>query len=108
MRILHIVGSINPAAGGPTEAIRMIVRYRPPGYEAEVVTLDSPDAPFLNDFPFKVHALGAKKKHWYSPKLIPWLRANRDRFDGVLVHGVGGNDRFPRAPALHGLHARHA
>jgi glycosyltransferase involved in cell wall biosynthesis len=88
MRILHIVGSINPAAGGPTEAIRMIIRYRPPGYEAEVATLDSPDAPFLGEFPFEVHALGNKKKSWYSPKLIPWLRANRHRFDGIIVHGL--------------------
>ena len=88
MRILHIVGSINPAAGGPTEAIRMVILYRPPGYEAEVATLDSPDAPFLKDLPFEVHALGTKKKHWYSPKLIPWLKANRDRFDGVIVHGL--------------------
>jgi glycosyltransferase involved in cell wall biosynthesis len=88
MRILHIVGSINPAAGGPTEAIRMIIHYRPPGYEAEVVTLDNPAAPFLKDFPFKVHALGSRKKHWFSPRLIPWLVANRDRFDGILVHGL--------------------
>jgi glycosyltransferase involved in cell wall biosynthesis len=88
MRILHIVGSINPAAGGPTEAIRMIIHYRPPGYEAEVATLDSPDAPFLGDFPFQVHALGMRRKFWYSPKLIPWLKANRDRFDGIIVHGL--------------------
>jgi glycosyltransferase involved in cell wall biosynthesis len=88
MRILHIVGSINPAAGGPTEAIRMIIHYRPPGYEAEVVTLDNPAAPFLADFPFKVHALGGSRKHWFSPRLIPWLVANRDRFDGILVHGL--------------------
>lgn len=66
----------------------MIIRYRPPGYDAEVVTLDSPDASFLKDFPFEIHALGAPKKRWYSPKLIPWLKANRDRFDGVLVHGL--------------------
>ena len=88
MRILHIVGSINPAAGGPTEAIRMIIRYRPPGYEAEVVTLDSPDAPFLGEFPFSVHALGNRKKSWYSPRLVPWLIKNRDRFDGIIVHGL--------------------
>jgi glycosyltransferase involved in cell wall biosynthesis len=88
MRILHIVGSINPSAGGPTEAIRMIIRYRPPGYEAEVATLDRPDAPFLADFPFEVHALGTKSGSWYSPKFIPWLKANRDRFDGVVVHGL--------------------
>lgn len=88
MRILHIVGSINPAAGGPTEAIRMIIRYRPPGYEAEVATLDSPDAPFLGEFPFEVHALGNRKKSWYSSKMIPWLVENRDRFDGVIIHGL--------------------
>ncbi len=88
MRILHIVGSINPAAGGPTEAIRMIIRYRPPGYEAEVATLDSPDAPFLGEFPFQVHALGNRRKSWYSPRLVPWLIKNRDRFDGIIVHGL--------------------
>ena len=88
MRILHIVGSINPAAGGPTEAIRMIIRYRPPGYEAEVVTLDSADSPFLREFPFEVHAIGNRKKSWYSPRLIPWLVKNRDRFDGIIVHGL--------------------
>lgn len=88
MRILHIVGSINPSAGGPTEAIRMIVRYRPPGYEAEVATLDRPDAPFLGSFAFEVHALGTRSGSWYSPTLIPWLKANRDRFDGVVVHGL--------------------
>ena len=88
MRILHIVGSINPAAGGPTEAIRMIIRYRPSGYEAEVATLDSPDAPFLSEFPFQVHALGNRRKSWYSPRLVPWLMKNRDRFDGIIVHGL--------------------
>lgn len=66
----------------------MIIRYRPPGYEAEVATLDSPDAPFLGEFPFQVHALGNRKKSWYSPKLVPWLRANRHRFDGIVVHGL--------------------
>ena len=88
MRILHIVGSINPAAGGPTEAIRMIIGYRPPGYEAEVVTLDSPEAAFVKEFPFQVHALGNRKKSWYSARLVPWLEANRDRFDGIIVHGL--------------------
>jgi hypothetical protein len=88
MRILHIVGTISPAAGGPTEVIRMLVRYAPPGDTAELVTTDDPAAPFLADLPFPVHALGAEKKAWYCPKLIPWLKANRDRFDGIIVHGL--------------------
>ncbi len=88
MRILHIVGTINPAAGGPTEAIRMLVRYAPQGYTAELATLDDPAAPFLQDLPFPVHPLGEARNDWYRPKFLPWLRANRDRFDGVIVHGL--------------------
>ncbi len=88
MRILHIVGSIDPAAGGPTEVIRMLIRYAPPGYTAELATLNDPAEPFLQDLPFPVHALGTGKKNWYSPQLLPWLRANRHRFDGVMVHGL--------------------
>jgi glycosyltransferase involved in cell wall biosynthesis len=88
MRILHIVGSISPACGGPTEAIRMLIQYAPPGYSSEVVTLNDPAEPFLASFPFKITALGSPKKSWYVPALTRWLRANRDRFDGVMLHGL--------------------
>jgi glycosyltransferase involved in cell wall biosynthesis len=88
LRILHIVGSISPAAGGPTEAIRMLIGYAPANIESEVVTLDDPAAPFLAELPFPVHALGSARKRWYSPRLLPWLVANRTRFDGVIVHGL--------------------
>jgi glycosyltransferase involved in cell wall biosynthesis len=88
MRILHIVGTVSPAAGGPTEVIRMLVRYAPPGYTSELATLDDPAAPFLRDLPFPVHALGGSEKRWFRPALVQWLRKNRDRFDGVIVHGL--------------------
>ena len=88
MRILHIVGTINPAAGGPTEAIRMLIRYAPEGYTAELATLDDPAEMFLGDLDFPVHPLGGPQKSWYSPRFLPWLRANRHRFDGVVVHGL--------------------
>jgi glycosyltransferase involved in cell wall biosynthesis len=88
MRILHIVGTISPAAGGPTEVIRMLIRYAPQGYANELVTTDDPHAAFLKDLPFPVHALGGAHKSWFAPKLIPWLKANRDRFDGIVVHGL--------------------
>ena len=88
MRILHIVGTVSPAAGGPTEVIRMLVRYAPPGYASELATLDDPAAPFLRDLPFPVHALGSPQKRWFRPALVNWLRKNRSRFDGVIVHGL--------------------
>lgn len=88
MRILHIVGTVSPAAGGPTEVIRMLVRYAPPGYSSELATLDDPAASFLRELPFPVHALGGPQKRWFRPALVRWLRKNRGRFDGVIVHGL--------------------
>lgn len=89
MRILHIIGTLNPEAGGPTEAVRVLLGYGPIGYQGEVVTLDAPDAPFLKDFPFPVHALGPiNTVYGYTPRLLPWLKQNRDRFDGIVVNGL--------------------
>lgn len=88
MRILHIVGTVSPAAGGPTEVIKMLIRYAPPGYASELATLDDPAAPFLRDLPFPVHAFGSSRKRWFRPALLQWLRKNCARFDGVIVHGL--------------------
>ena len=89
MRLLHIIGTMSPEAGGPTESVRSLVTYGPPDYVGEVVTLDSPDAPFLKSYPFPVHALGPiDTVYGYNAKLVPWLRANAHRFDGVIVNGL--------------------
>jgi glycosyltransferase involved in cell wall biosynthesis len=88
MRLLHIIGSIDPAAGGPTEVVRMLIEHQPPGYTAEVVTTDNPAAPFLKTFPFKIKAFGGVTRRFLQPALTSWLRANRDRFDGVMLHGL--------------------
>jgi glycosyltransferase involved in cell wall biosynthesis len=89
MRILHIIGTLNPEAGGPTESVRVLLSYGPIGYTGEVVTLDDPAAPYLADIGFPVHALGPTSTvYGFNSKLIPWLRANRHRFDGVVVNGL--------------------
>ncbi len=89
MRILHIIGTLNPEAGGPTEAVRVLLGFGPIGYQGEVVTLDAPDAPFLKDFSFPIHALGPiNTVYGYTPRLRPWLQQNRDRFDGIVVNGL--------------------
>ncbi len=71
----------------------MLIEHAPVGYTAEVVTLDASDAPFLQEIPCPVHALGApahawNAARWYAAGLLPWLRANRHRFDGAVVHGL--------------------
>ena len=89
MRILHIIGTLNPEAGGPTESVRVLLSYGPIGYSGEVVTLDPPDAPYLAAVPFPVHALGPiRTTYGLNSKLLPWLLENRHRFDGVVVNGL--------------------
>ncbi len=107
MRILHLVSSISPASGGPTEVIRMLVGHAPAGYTAEVVTLDDPAAPFLREFPCPVHAFGKGRKRgrgrWFSVELLRWLLANRSRFDGAVIHGLW---QFTGVAALFALPGR--
>lgn len=88
-RILHIISTLNPTAGGPSESVRVLLSFGPLGYTGEVVTLDDPSEPFLHDIPFPVHALGPTSGvYGFNPKLYTWLRHNRDRFDGIVVNGL--------------------
>ena len=88
-RILHIIETLDPAAGGPSESVRALLSFGPIGYTGEVVTLDEPDAAFLPLYPFTIHALGkGSSSLGYSRKLDRWLITNRDRFDGVVVNGL--------------------
>jgi glycosyltransferase involved in cell wall biosynthesis len=66
----------------------MLIRYAPPGDTAELATLDDPAAAFLTGLPFPVHAFGSSQPRWWRPALLRWLRSNRSRFDGVIVHGL--------------------
>jgi glycosyltransferase involved in cell wall biosynthesis len=89
MRILHIIATLNPEAGGPTESVRVLLSYGPIGYVGEVVTLDDPKEPFLKKIGFPVHALGpTSTTYGFNAKLLPWLKENRSRFDGVVVNGL--------------------
>lgn len=89
MRILHIIGTLDPAAGGPSESVRVLLSFGPIGYTGEVVTLDSPNQTFYSDIKFPVHALGpTRSTYGYNSKLYKWLVDNRDRFDGVVVNGL--------------------
>ena len=101
MRFLHLIGTINPAAGGPTESVRLLLSG---GYTGEVITLDPPDAPYLDRYDFPVHAIGpVKHRFGYSRKLNEWLRQNLHRFDCVIVNGLWG---YPGLAALDEVHGR--
>lgn len=88
-RILHVISTVDPAAGGPSESVRTLLGFKEIGYLGEVVTLDPPDAPFLAALPFTVHALGPRRATYgFEPQLYRWLQDNQHRFDGIVVNGL--------------------
>ncbi len=89
MRLLHVIHTLDPSHGGPSESARMFVlAHQRAGNVVEVATLDAPGA-FESRVNCEVHACGpGRGVYGYAPKLYEWLRANRSRFDGVIVNGV--------------------
>ena len=106
MRLLHVVHTLNPDRGGPSESVRMFVRaHQRAGNEVEVATIDGEtDGPandgYRNLLNCAVNPCGpGKSGYGYAPRLEAWLKANYQRFDGVIVNGVW---------QFHGVAARRA
>lgn len=91
MRILHVIGSLSPADGGPPEGVCQLARVHADlGVEVEVLCQDPPDAAFLTALSFPVHALGQRwlGRFGLSPRLWRWLRHNASRYDGIVMNGL--------------------
>jgi glycosyltransferase involved in cell wall biosynthesis len=90
MKILRLIPSVDPRLGGPIEGIsRVTPRLASLGIEAEIACADDPKADWLDGIGVPVHALGpGVMKYGYSSRFAPWIKANRDRFDAIVVHGL--------------------
>ena len=90
MRLLRVIGTLDPAYGGPVEVSRHLnITLCQLGHRVDVVTLDGTDAPWITGFPGIVHSLGPSVgKYCYNRRLIPWLKAHSGDFDAVLVDGI--------------------
>jgi glycosyltransferase involved in cell wall biosynthesis len=98
MRILEIIGSIDPQDGGVTEGLLRQSRARTRrGITTHIASLDDPQAPWVLDCPVKAFGLGSLVPHsrrlaWqrygYTPRLVPWLREHVKEYDIVVVNGL--------------------
>ncbi len=90
MKLLHVIGSMNPRTGGPCQTIRNFAPwFMEQGNSVEVVCLDDPHADFLSGEIFPVHALGQGRGSWnYHPALPPWLNEHLPDYDAVILNGL--------------------
>jgi glycosyltransferase involved in cell wall biosynthesis len=109
MRILHVISSVDPAGGGPIECIRQLsAQLAILGHDAEIASLDGPDADFLLGCPLQVHALGpGLSPYQYSSRLVPWLRQAAPQYDVVLIHGLWQYHSFAVWRALRSYQGRY-
>lgn len=89
LRVLHIIDSVNPAQGGPVQALLQTLMHLSDSQHIETICLDHPDSDWLSEFAGIVHPMGRRfKKYGYTPKLIPWIKKNAKRFDVAVIHGL--------------------
>jgi glycosyltransferase involved in cell wall biosynthesis len=90
MKILRLISSVDPKYGGPIEGVNQLSAvHRSMGIEAEICSLDSPDAECVKNSLTKVYALGPGVTNYaYSPRLVPWLKAHAAEYDAVIVQGL--------------------
>lgn len=121
MVILHVIGSVNPETGGPIEGIVTSAgALHEQGCDREIVSLDSPNDPWVKSCPLPVYPMGIRNpayKEWrrripwlrygYTPHVVPWLRENAKRYDAVIVNGLWNYSALGAWRALRGSDVRY-
>jgi glycosyltransferase involved in cell wall biosynthesis len=90
VKVLHITYTLNPKMGGVAQAVKTLVsELAKKLINNEVATLDDDSSQYPTHDNFIYHPLGPGKGPWrYNAKLYDWLKANNDRFDVVIIHGL--------------------
>lgn len=102
MRILHVIASVDPSAGGPAEGLRQLCRiYQQGGHSVEVASLDAPEMLRGIEFPANVAGLGPGRGTFgYSRRAARWLKENIARYDVAFLNGVWQYDTLAAHRAL--------
>jgi glycosyltransferase involved in cell wall biosynthesis len=90
MKMLHVIGTLDPVYGGPPEVVKQYASAMADlGHYSEILTLDDPSACFHDNKKIIIHALGpALGKYRFTFRLIPWLIKNTKNFDVIICHGI--------------------
>jgi len=90
LSLLHLIDSLDPAAGGPVEFVTALSReHAAMGHRSSCALLTWPDGPA----PESLEILYAARKpafggYGFHTGLVAWLRAQAPRHDAIFVHGL--------------------
>jgi glycosyltransferase involved in cell wall biosynthesis len=115
LRILQIIGSVDPRNGGTTEHVFSTSQvWREHGHECHVLCLDSPDAECVRRSPLTIFALGHRGylaetarrlpllRYGYTPRLVRWLHENVHSYDALILNGLWNYTSYGTWRALRG------
>lgn len=98
MRILEIIGTVDPRDGGAIEGLLRQAKLRAQrGLETHIASLDGPQAPWVRECAVTAFGLGTGlpnfrgplwERYGYAPRFVPWLRRNVTNYDMVIVNGL--------------------
>lgn len=103
MRILHIVSSMNPRGGGPSEGIRQLAPIlKALGHFSECLCADDPTSSWLSKQPLPVHAVGPGRlgTYNYCPRIKTWLMEHASNYDAFVVNGLWQHHSFAARSGL--------
>jgi glycosyltransferase involved in cell wall biosynthesis len=90
VKILRVISSVDPAAGGPINGLvnssRGLVKL---GHEVNVISLDDPLSSWVEAFEFPLVSYSSSLGvYCYSKNFEKWLVGNVDNYDAVIIHGL--------------------
>lgn len=93
MKILHVVGSLDPKSGGTAEAVLQMAHVMTKlGIVSEMLSLDHEDntAAVAAATVYTVHLKGPENQstYAYSKVMAEWLNENISAYDTVIIHGL--------------------
>jgi glycosyltransferase involved in cell wall biosynthesis len=117
VKILHVIGSVDPKLGGTTDHVFSTSRlWCQHGHECHVLCLDSPNAPCVEQSPLVTFALGSQGRwsvfmrkvipwlrYGYTDNLAGWLREHARDYDAIILNGLWNYTSFGSWLALRDL-----
>jgi len=90
MKILRVISTVNPAAGGPINGlINSTKGLEEMGHEITVLSLDDPDSSWVQSFDLNLVCFKPLLKGYsLSFRFKEWLNREVSNYDAVIIHGL--------------------